>query len=127
MPNTIDQYREAKDAYLKLRSQAKKELISRFNELANELLRVQKELRDDFGVKISLPTKAKNSRPAKGSATPPAQQPPAPESPKVVALEKKVAAEKKKLDQAIASGKADKSIRDRIYELEDELRLAREK
>jgi hypothetical protein len=127
MPNTIDQYREAKDAYLKLRTQAKKELVSRFNELANELLRVQKELRDDFGVKISLPSKAKNSRPSKGTPAPAATKPTAPDSPKVAALEKKVAAEKRKLDQAVASGKADKSIRDRIYELEDELRLAREK
>src|SRR3954471_18379594 len=33
MSTTLDQYREAKNNYLKLRNQAKKELIARFNEL----------------------------------------------------------------------------------------------
>jgi hypothetical protein len=57
MSNTIDQYREAKSNYLKLRNQAKRELILRFNEVANELLQLQRELFEDFGEKVSLPTK----------------------------------------------------------------------
>ena len=35
---TIEQYREAKNHYLKLKNQAKKELVARFNALAAELL-----------------------------------------------------------------------------------------
>jgi hypothetical protein len=42
-------------------------------------------------------------------------------------LEKRVAAEKVKLEKAIAAGKPEKVIQDRIYELEDELRLTKEK
>ena len=55
---TIEQYREAKNHYLKLKNQAKKELVARFNALAAELLQVQRELQEDFGEKISLPTKS---------------------------------------------------------------------
>ena len=57
-PTTIEQYREAKSQYPKLKNLAKKELISRFNALASELLQVQRELLEDFGEKISLPTKS---------------------------------------------------------------------
>src|SRR6185369_6799706 len=82
MSTTIDQYREAKNSYLKLRNQAKKELIARFNELATELLQLQRELLEDFGEKIAMPSKntkgktAKPSRPTAVSAAKP--EPPQP-------------------------------------------------
>ncbi len=44
MSSTIDQYRDAKSQYLKLRAEAKKDLLRRFQELANELLLIQREL-----------------------------------------------------------------------------------
>ena len=50
-----------------------------------------------------------------------------PPNPKILVLEKKVAAEKLKFEKAVAAGKPNKPIQDRIYELEDELRLIREK
>jgi hypothetical protein len=53
MPNTIEQYREAKATYQKLHSQAKKELVARFNQLANELLQIQRELKEDFAHKAT--------------------------------------------------------------------------
>ena len=53
--------------------------------------------------------------------------PPATPNPKISVLEKRLAGEKDKLEKAVAGGKPDKSIRDRIYELEDELRLIKEK
>ena len=65
MSNTIDQYREAKNSYLKLRNQAKKELIARFHEVANEMLQIQRELLEDFGEKVPLPTKGKKPKPVK--------------------------------------------------------------
>ena len=61
-PTTIEQYREAKTQYLKLKNQAKKELVARFNALAAELLQVQRELLEDFGEKLSLPTKPRRRR-----------------------------------------------------------------
>src|SRR6478609_6744115 len=124
MSNTIDQYREAKATYQKLHSQAKKELVARFNQLAAELLQIQKELKEDFGHKITIPTKAKSARMAK---KPSVALEPSPPNPKIAAIEKRLASQKKKLEQALATGKTDKPIKDRIYELEDELRLAREK
>jgi hypothetical protein len=125
MSNTIDQYREAKATYQKLHSQAKKELVARFNQLAAELLQIQRELKEDFGHKATIPTKAKSARTAR--TAPPKPLEPSPANPKIVVIEKRLASQKKKLEQALAAGKPDKPIKDRIYELEDEIRLAREK
>jgi hypothetical protein len=122
MTNTIDQYRDAKATYERLHNQAKKELIARFNQLANEVLQIQKELKEDFGHKMAIPTKGKvvrTARPVVAAVAAP--------NPKIATLEKRVAAEKTKLEKAVAAGKPEKVIQDRIYELEDELRLSKEK
>jgi len=123
MTNTIDQYREAKATYEKLHNQAKKELIARFNQLANELFQIQRELKEDFGHKVVIPAKGKVTRPARPVVAVAAAAP----NPKIAILEKRVAAEKLKLEKAVAAGKPEKAIQDRIYELEDELRLTKEK
>ena len=120
---TIDQYRDAKTTYEKLRNQAKKELIARHQELANELLLIQQELREDFAHKITMPTKARNGHSKK--VVPPAKAETSPVSPQVASLEKKLAAQRKKLADAQTANKPTKPIEDRIYELEDELRLAK--
>ena len=126
MSTTLEQYREAKNSYLKLKNQAKKELIARFNELASELLQIQRELLEDFGEKIAMPAKPKKPKPAKtqAAAPPPAapEQPAAP-SAKAVAIQKQIEAQKKKLTAAQAAGKPARAFEDRIYELEDALRL----
>ena len=119
---TIDQYRDAKTTYEKLRNQAKKELIARYHELANELLLVQQELREDFAHKVTMPAKARNGQAKK--AAPSAKAELAAPSPQINAIEKKLAAQRKKLAEAQAANKPAKPIEDRIYELEDELRLA---
>ncbi len=127
MATTLQQYRQAKQDISKLHSAAKKELIGRFNELANELLVVQRELREEFGVKLAIPAKPKAAR-SKGAA--PAKkeaEKPAANSPEVSAIEKKLVTQRRKLDEAMKAGKSDKLMKDRIYELEDELRLAKEK
>ncbi len=129
MSQTLDQYREAKTNYLKLRAQAKKELIARFHEVAAELAQLQRELLEDFGEKVALPSKpkkTKGAKPVQAKAAEPAPAAPAAPSPKQAALEKQVAAQKKKLADAQAAGKNTKAIEDRIYELEDALRLLKE-
>jgi hypothetical protein len=127
MPNTLDQYRQAKQDILKLHGAAKKELIARFNELANELLLVQKELREEFGVKVVVPAKPKAARAKKaGAVKREATKTPA-DSAEVSMLEKKLVTQKRKLEEASKNGKPEKPIKDRIYELEDELRLARDR
>jgi hypothetical protein len=129
MSSTIDQYRDAKNSYFKLRNQAKKELIARFNELANELLQLQRELLEDFGEKVIMPSRSKKGRAGKASkAIPPPKQPvtqPAAPSPKILAIQKQLEQQKKKLASVQTAGKPTKAIEDRIYELEDELRLVR--
>ncbi len=121
MPTTIDQYREAKSQYLKLRNQAKKELIARFHELSGELLRVQRELLEDFGEKIAISNKPKKTR---SKAVVPAAEPEtSPEPAKVAAIQKLIERQKKKLADTQAANKPTKTVQDRLYELEDELRL----
>ena len=123
MSTSLDQYRAAKADYLKLRNQAKKELIARFNELANELLGIQRELLEDFGEKVAMPSKPKK-KPAATTAS--AVSSPAPNEKKIAAVQKQIDAQKKKLSDLQTAGKPTKTVEDRIYELEDELRLARE-
>ncbi len=128
MPNTLDQYRQAKQDILKLHGAAKKELIARFNELANELLLVQKELREEFGVKVVVPAKPKSARVKRAAPAMKKEAPKAPaDSAETSMLEKKLVMQKRKLDEASKNGKPEKPIKDRIYELEDELRLARDR
>src|SRR5579875_720692 len=134
MSTRIDEYREAKNTYFKLRNQAKKELIARFHELAQELLQLQRELLEDFGEKIAIPAKPKKSKGATKSAkaanVAPAPSSPAPAaapSPKVAQIQKQLGQQKKKLADVQAAGKPTKAVEDRIYELEDELRLAQGK
>lgn len=124
MPNTVDAYREAKMTYLRLRDQAKKDLLAQFHQLANQLFQIQKELREDFGYKVAIPTKPKSTR-GKKTAAPVVKAVVTMPSPKIAAVEKKIALQTRKLDELTKAGKATQAIKDKLYELEDELRLAR--
>ena len=128
MANPIEDYRQARDTYKKLQGEAKKALLTRHQELSSELLQIQKELREEFGLRVSFPGKAKGSANKKASAkTAPvstATEQPVKVDPKVVAIQKRLAAQKRKLDEASKSGKDTKALKDRIFELEDDLRLA---
>lgn len=128
MPTTIDRYREAKETYQKLHNEAKKELLARFHELAGELLQIQKELREDFAMKVPIPTKPKGGKAKKAAAPKPSTQPePGPNAAGVARLEKRILLQKEKLENASKTGANSKVLKDRLYELEDELRLAKEK
>ena len=124
---TLEQYREVKTSYLKLKSQAKKELLARFHELASELTQVQRELLEDFGEKVVIPTKPKKPKAKKTAeaAAPalPAAAPSAP-NPKLAGLRKQLDGQQKKLVDARAQNKPTRAIEDRIYEIEDSIRLA---
>ena len=130
LSNKIEEYREAKTTYFKLRNQAKKELIARFHEVAQELLQLQRELLEDFGEKIAIPAKPKQTRRVAKPATTIAEveaSPPAASPQKIASVQRQLQQQKKKLAEAQAAGKATKTIDDRLYELEDELRLAQGK
>lgn len=130
MSTTLEQYRDAKSSYLKLKNQAKKELIARFHALASELLQIQRELQEDFGEKIAIPAKPKKPQ-ARPAATPaPAPEPPAEAAaptPKMKALQKQLERLRQKLSDTKTAGKPTKAIEDRIYEIEDELNLLQQK
>ena len=129
MSTTIDQYREAKNTYLKLKNQAKKDLLARFHEVSSELLQIQRELLEDFGEKVTIPSKSKKSKPGTKTAKTAvvAQAPPQPSQPsaKELGIQKQLEKMHKKLADTKEAGKPTKLVEDRIYELEDELRLAR--
>jgi hypothetical protein len=128
MSTTLEQYREAKSSYLKLKNQAKKELIARFNELAGELMQIQRELLEDFGEKVAIPSKAKKVKSTKPAPTAAPSTPvtPPPPSPKLAALNRQLETQKKKLADARGANKPTKVIEDRIYEIEDAMRLLKE-
>jgi hypothetical protein len=80
-----------------------------------------------FRFKPSAKAKAKKvagkGKPAAAAPVKP-EAPAAKSNPKVVALQKRLATARKKLDDAKTAGTATRVLEDKIYEIEDELRLA---
>jgi hypothetical protein len=137
MNDPISEYLKWKQQGENLRAQAKHAMESRFRELLTEAARIAQEYRADFGVPLKPPAqvtafryKTSSARPKpKKEAAAPKPAPAAPKAeakpdPKVAALEKKLAGAKKKLEDAKAGGSPTRVLEDRVYELEDALKLA---
>jgi hypothetical protein len=140
MNDVISEYQKWKQQGENLRTQAKQAMESRFRELFAEAVEIAEMYRADFGTALKPPAqitafryktsaKAKGKKAAAKPAAAPApaakaEAPVAKPDPKVVALQKKLATAKKKLDEAKASGGATRPLEDKIYEIEDALRLA---
>lgn len=142
MADIISEYQKWKQQGEDLRAQAKHAMESRFRELLTEAVSIAEEYRTDFGgqLKPSAPVtsfrykagahgKGKKTAKGKPAASKPAAPPPAPApaakaNPKVAGLEKRLAAARKKLDDAKTAGTPTRALEDRVYEIEDELRLA---
>ena len=142
MSDVITEYKKWKQQGEDLRVQAKQAMETRYHELLAEAVQIAKEYLADFGeplkptspitafrYKGSAKSKAKKAAVERPTAKNLREVPqPAPSAAKpnaeIVGLQKRLAAEKKKLDNAKASGKPTKAVEDRIYEIEDELRLA---
>jgi len=128
LTSTLDQYRQAKGSIAQLEAAAKKELISKFRSLTAEIFAVQKELLEEFGVRLAIPKKAPvKARKSRKVAEAKEPKPIRESSPKIRALERKIATQRRKVAGADHSPIKQKIAMDRIYELEDELRLEREK
>jgi hypothetical protein len=145
MPDVINEYQKWKQQGEDLRVQAKHAMESRFRDLLTEAVHIAEEYRSDFGAALKPPAgvtafrykasvKPKAKKPAaaaKGkaavpNATPKAEAPaaaPKP-NPKVNGLQKRLATAKKKLEDAKAGGATTRPYEDKVYEIEDELRLA---
>jgi hypothetical protein len=144
MSDVITEYQKWKEQGEALRLQAKQAMESRFRELLAEAVQVAEEYRADFGVPLKPPPpvtafRFKASGRAKGRKPAPKPKPgakeekPAPRAEpapvpkpnrKVAGLQKRLATARKKLEDAKAAGAATRIFEDRVYEIEDELRLA---
>ena len=142
MSDVITEYKKWKQQGEDLRVQAKQAMETRYHELLAEAVQIAKEYQADFGEPLKPPSpitafrykgsaksKAKKAAVERPTANNPREVPrTAPSAAKpnaeIVGLQKRLATEKKKLDKAKASGKPTKAVEDRIYEIEDELRLA---
>jgi hypothetical protein len=138
MDNIISEYQKWKQQGDSLRAQARHAMETRFRDILIEAVNIAQEYHADFGASLKPPPmvtafrfkaglKGKPKKGAKAQAAAPAPKAEAPAAkldPKVAALEKKLAGARKKLDAAKAAGGATKNLEDKIYELEDDLRLA---
>ncbi|MGA1997166.1 MAG: hypothetical protein ABSH45_15425 [Bryobacteraceae bacterium] len=139
MNNIISEYQKWKQQGEDLRVQAKQAMESRFRELLVEAVQIAEEYRSDFGTTLQPPPgvtsfrykasargKAKKTKKpsaaAKNANPPPAA--PAKIDPKLAGLRKRLSTAQQKLEQARASGAPTKNLEDRIYELEDAIRLS---
>jgi hypothetical protein len=139
MPDIINEYQKWKQQGEDLRVQAKHAMENRFRDLLSEAVHIAEEYRTDFGAALKPPpavtafrfkasAKLKAKKPA-GKAKPadaPKPEPPAAAkpNPKVAGLQKRLATAKKKLEDAKAGGATTRPYEDKVYEIEDELRLA---
>jgi len=142
MNDVINEYQKWKQQGEDLRIQAKTAMETRFRELLSEAVNIAEMYKADFGAALKLPAtvtafrfkasakpKAKKAAP-KGKSAPAAVAPPKAEvsaakpNPKVAGLQKKLVAARKKLDDAKTAGTPTRVLEDKIYEIEDELRLA---
>jgi hypothetical protein len=152
MNNVISEYQKWKQQGEDLRVQAKQAMESRFRELLAEAVKIAEEYRSDFGgllkpappvtafrykahakgkkgakpkaptPKVPAPREPAVREPAK--AAPREEPKPQKPDPKIAGLQKRLATAKKKLDDAKTAGKPTRVLEDKIYEIEDELRLA---
>ena len=142
MSDVISEYQKWKQQGDDLRLKAKQAMESRFRELLTEAVQIAGEYREDFGsvlkppssvtsfrYKAAVKTKTKKGEKAKTPAKsdrvePKAEAPPQKPSRKIAGMQTRLETAKRKLEEAKAAGKPTRVLDDKIYELEDELRLA---
>jgi hypothetical protein len=127
----ISQYRQWKQQGEELRTQAKQAMELRFRDLLSEAARIAEDYKSDFGGPLKPPPgiTAFRYKPAAGKAKKGVKKsgPPAPTAkadPKLAALEKRRAQIQKKIEEAKGAGKPTKNLEDKLYEVEDEIRLS---
>lgn len=135
MPNkptddVISEYQKWKRQGEDLRAQAREAMEARFHDLLTEAAQIAREYRDDFGAPPKTPPgvtafryKSGGKPKTKKAAKPKPEAPPAKADRKTAGLRKRLETARRKLEQARAEGAPTKNLEDRIYEIEDELRL----
>ena len=138
MDNVISEYQKWKDQGESLRAKAKLAMESRFRDILTEAVEIAQVYRQDFGAALKPPpvvtafkykasAKTKSKKPVKTVKV----EKPAVAKPEIKAADPRLAAMRKrleqigkKLDAARAAGQTTKNLEDKIYELEDTIRLA---
>ena len=132
MSDPISEYQRWKQQGQDLRSNAKQAIELRFRELLTEAIHLAEEYKADFGKALTPPPsitsfryKAGGKRPAVKPAVKKAVAPVVKKAdPAIAALNKKLAGARAKLEAAKVAGTPTKNLEDKVYELEDDLRLA---
>jgi len=133
MNDVIAEYQRWKQQGGDIRSRAKAAIEARFRELLSEAATLAEEYRQDFGTPLKPPVgitafryqvgKPKR-KPAPATPAPaPKADAPKPEK-RILALQTKLEGAKKKLEAAQAAGKPTRDWEDKIYEIEDAIRVA---
>jgi len=138
MDNVIAEYQKWKQQGHSLRTQARQAMEARFRDLLTEAAQVAQEYQNDFGVALRPPTsitafrfKSASGKPGskvkKTASAPVPQAHKGPEktvNPKIAPLEKRLTQARDKLEAAKTAGKPTRNLEDKIYEIEDAIRLA---
>ena len=140
MADVISDYQKWKQQGENLKTQVKQAMESRFRELLTEAVSLAEEYRADFGAPLKPPpavaafryrasTKAKSKKASKphqvkASEIVPQESKGQKPDPKLAGLQKRLASAKKRLEDAKGAGSPTRKLEDRIYEIEDALRLA---
>jgi hypothetical protein len=126
----ISEYQKWKQQGESLRTQAKQAMESRFRELLSEAAGIAQEYQRDFGASLKPPATITAFRYKKAAAhkakkvAKAAKAAVAAPDPKIAGLERRRGQIQKKLEAAKGAGKLTKNLEDKLYEIEDELRLA---
>ena len=129
----ISEYQKWKQQGESLRAQAKQAMETRFRELLSEAAGIAQEYQRDFGASLKPPAtitafrykRSVGQKPKKAAGPKPKAPAPDPQiSREIAGLEKRRVQIQKKLEAAKGAGKPTKNLEDKLYEVEDELRLA---
>jgi hypothetical protein len=130
----ISEYQKWKQQGESLRTQAKQAMETRFRELLEQAAGIAQEYQRDFGASLKPPASitafrykraaVRKSKKTPTAATPRRQAPESSPDPKIRGLERRREQIRKKLDAAKGAGKPTRNLEDKLYEVEDELRLA---
>lgn len=131
MDKAITDYQKWKEQGELLRTQAKQAMEARFRDLLVEAVGIAQEYQADFGHPLKPPApitafryKGPTKAAAKKKEKPASAAAPKAVDPKIVELQKRLRQTQKKFEVVKASGKPTQNLEDKIYEIEDALRLA---
>ena len=130
--DAISEYQKWKQQGESLRMHAKQAMETRFRDLLLEAAQIAQEYHRDFGGALKPPAaittfryKAASGSKAKKKTPPKPQAPPqtSRQDPRLAELQRRRVQIQKKLEAAKMAGKTTRNLEDKLYQVEDEIRL----